>query len=192
MTRPLSMSVNLSCRQFSQPDLVYQVERLLLETGLDSRCLKMEITESAIMEQVESASSALTKLKALGVKLAMDDFGKGYSSLSYLHQFPFDTLKIDRSFIAGSGPTARTRRSCEPSSLWPTSWASTWSPKAWRRPARLLQLRDLGCQFGQGYFFSRPLTAGAATAILAAPPNWREWSNFEAPELAGAAAGMHS
>ena len=103
-TPPLSMSVNLSCRQFSQPDLVYQVERLLLETGLDPRCFKMEITESAIMEQVESASSALMKLKALGVKLALDDFGKGYSSLSYLHQFPFDTLKIDRSFVSRIGP----------------------------------------------------------------------------------------
>ena len=95
--------MNLSCRQFLQPDLVYQVERALLDTELDPRCLKMEITESAIMEQVESASSALSKLKSLGIKLAMDDFGKGYSSLSYLHQFPFDTLKIDRSFIAGIG-----------------------------------------------------------------------------------------
>ena len=103
MNPPLSISVNLSCRQFLQPDLVYQVERALLETGLDPRCLNMEITESAIMEQVESATSALSKLKSLGIKLAMDDFGKGYSSLSYLHQFPFDTLKIDRSFIAGIG-----------------------------------------------------------------------------------------
>ena len=99
------MSVNLSCRQFSQPDLVYQVERAACWTrGSIPGCLKMEITESAIMEQVESASSALSKLKSLGVKLAMDDFGKGYSSLSYLHQFPFDTLKIDRSFISCIGP----------------------------------------------------------------------------------------
>ena len=103
MNPPLSISVNLSCRQFLQPDLVDQVQRALLETGLDPRCLKMEITESAIMEQLESASSALSKLKSLGIKLAMDDFGKGYSSLSYLHQFPFDTLKIDRSFIACIG-----------------------------------------------------------------------------------------
>ena len=74
MNPPLSISVNLSCRQFCQPDLVYQVERVLLETGLDPRCLNMEITESAIMEQVESASSALSKLKSLGIKLVHGRF----------------------------------------------------------------------------------------------------------------------
>ena len=100
MPIPLSMSVNMSCRQFSQADLVYQIERALLDTGLDARCLKMEITESAIMEHVETASAVLVKLKELGLKLALDDFGTGYSSLSYLHQFPFDTLKLDRSFTA--------------------------------------------------------------------------------------------
>ena len=104
------MSVNLSCRQFFQPDLVYQIERILLETGLDARCLRLEITESAIMEHVETALAALARLKALGVRLAIDDFGKGYSSLSYLHQFPFDMLKIDRSFISTDRPQWREHR----------------------------------------------------------------------------------
>ena len=169
------MSVNLSCRQFSQPDLVYQIERLLLETGLDPRCLKMEITESAIMEQVESASSALMKLKALGVKLVMDDFGKGYSSLSYLHQFPFDTLKIDRSFVSRIGPAARTRRSCGPSSHWPGSWGSTWSPKASRRPASWSSSETWGASSARAISSRRPLTAEAATAASRSTPPWLAW-----------------
>ncbi|MFI5454725.1 MAG: putative bifunctional diguanylate cyclase/phosphodiesterase [Isosphaerales bacterium] len=171
---PLAISVNLSCRQFFQPDLVYQVERALLETGLDPRCLKMEITESTIMEQVESASSALARLKSLGVKLALDDFGKGYSSLSYLHQLPCDTLKIDRSFIARIGPGGENTEIVRTIISLAKGLGLDVVAEGVETASQLVQLKDLGCHFGQGYFFSRPLTDEAAGALLMDPPRWLE------------------
>ena len=169
---PLSMNVNLSCRQFLQPDLVYQVERVLLDTRLDPRCLKMEITESAIMEHVESASSALANLKKLGIKLAMDDFGKGYSSLSYLHQFPVDTLKIDRSFIASIGDAGENTAIVRTILSLARSLRLDVVAEGVETASQLSQLKDLGCQFGQGYFFSKPLSAEEASELLADPPDW--------------------
>jgi diguanylate cyclase (GGDEF)-like protein len=183
MNPPLSISVNLSCRQFLQPDLVYQVQRALLDTRLDPRCLKMEITESAIMEQVESASSALSKLKTLGIKLAMDDFGKGYSSLSYLHQFPFDTLKIDRSFIACIGPSGENTEIVRTIVSLARGLGLDVVAEGVETENQLFQLKDLGCQFGQGYFFSRPLSAEAAGALLRDPPRWFESSNQDVPAI---------
>ena len=183
MSPPLSISVNLSCRQFLQPDLVYQVERALLETGLDPRCLNMEITESAIMEQVESAASSLAKLKSLGIKLSMDDFGKGYSSLSYLHQFPFDTLKIDRSFIAGIGKSGENTEIVRTIIALANGLGLDVVAEGVETKSQLFQLKDLGCHFGQGYFFSRPLSAEAAGALLRDPPRWFESSNQDVPAI---------
>jgi diguanylate cyclase (GGDEF)-like protein/PAS domain S-box-containing protein len=178
---PLSISVNLSCRQFLQPDLVYQVERALLETGLDPRCLNMEITESAIMEQVESASSALSRLKSLGIKLSMDDFGKGYSSLSYLHQFPFDALKIDRSFITCIGDAGEHTEIVRTIIALAKSLGLDVVAEGVETEGQMSQLRNLGCQFGQGYFFSRPLSAEAVTALLTDQPRWLEPSARDVP-----------
>ena len=103
----------------------------------------------------------------------MDDFGKGYSSLSYLHQFPFDTLKIDRSFIARigvGGENAEIVRTIVSLGTKVSAWTS--SPRAWRRWSQLTLLQGLGCHFGQGFFFSRPLSAEAVAATLAEPPQW--------------------
>lgn len=97
---PLTMSVNLSARQFKELDLLEKIQTILLETGIDPSTLKLEITESVIMENAETAISVLTQLKKLGIKIYIDDFGTGYSSLSYLHRFPIDALKIDQSFIS--------------------------------------------------------------------------------------------
>ncbi len=172
MSPPLSISVNLSCRQFLQPDLVYQIERVLLETGLDPNCLKMEITESAIMEHVESASTALTKIKQLGVKLAMDDFGKGYSSLSYLHEFPFDTLKIDRSFISRIGVGGENTEIVRTIVSLANGLGLDVVGEGVETESQSAQLRKLGCQYGQGYLFSRPLRAEAAGELLTKSPWW--------------------
>jgi diguanylate cyclase (GGDEF)-like protein/PAS domain S-box-containing protein len=181
MPAPLSMSVNMSCRQFSQSDLVYQVERILLATGLDARCLKMEITESAIMEHVETAGSVLAKLKALGVKLALDDFGKGYSSLSYLHQLPLDTLKLDRSFVARIGPNGENTEIVRTIVSLANILGLDVVAEGVEKAHQWVQLRDLGCQFGQGYFFSPPLSSGAATTMLTEPPDWLEQLNHDEP-----------
>lgn len=91
----------MSGKQFSQPDLIEQLEQILQETGLDGRSLKLEITESVLMENAESAATMLVQLQALGIRFYMVDFGTGYSSLSYLHRFPINTLKIARSLING-------------------------------------------------------------------------------------------
>ena len=96
----MNVSVNLSGKQFSQPDLVEQIACILQETGLSACSLKLELTESIVMEDVESAITMLAQMKALNVQLSIDDFGTGYSSLSYLYRFPTDTLKIDRSFVS--------------------------------------------------------------------------------------------
>ncbi|HRY16064.1 MAG TPA: EAL domain-containing protein, partial [Candidatus Competibacteraceae bacterium] len=96
---PLLLAVNLSARQFQQPDLIDRVRAVLLDTGLPSTCLELEITESTLMEQGQQAVSTLAALKELGIRLAIDDFGTGYSSLAYLKRFPIDKLKIDQSFV---------------------------------------------------------------------------------------------
>ena len=100
---PLTISVNLSAKQFLQANLTEQIEAILRETGLAASGLKLEITESTIIENVESVSARLLRLKDIGVQLAIDDFGTGYSSLSYLHRLPIDSLKIDKSFIHAMG-----------------------------------------------------------------------------------------
>ncbi len=108
--KSLSVAVNLSAKQFAQPDLVNQVKEILQETGLDAQYLKLEITETVVMENAEVARNMLSQLCALGVQLSIDDFGTGYSSLSYLHRFPVKTLKIDRSFI---GRMSANGENCE-------------------------------------------------------------------------------
>ena len=95
------MSVNLSARQFVQPDLVDQVDAILSETGMDPTTLELEITESVVMDQSEVGIRTLSRLRDMGVRLVLDDFGTGYSSLSYLRHLPLDTIKIDRTFVAG-------------------------------------------------------------------------------------------
>jgi EAL domain-containing protein (putative c-di-GMP-specific phosphodiesterase class I) len=173
MNPPLTISVNLSCRQFLQPDLVLQVERALLETGLDPACLKMEITESAIMEHVESAASTLKKLKTLGVKLAMDDFGTGYSSLSYLHEFPFDTLKIDRSFISRIGVRGENTEIVRTIVSLANGLGLDVVAEGIESEIQFLQLRNItGCHYGQGYLFSHPLDGAAAGELLTQSPSW--------------------
>jgi len=96
---PLSMAVNLTARQFADERLLADVTAILADTGMDARLLELEITESILMRDVEKAMRVLTALKGMGIRIAIDDFGIGYSSLSKLRQFPVDTIKIDRSFI---------------------------------------------------------------------------------------------
>ncbi len=177
MSPPLTISVNLSCRQFFQSDLVYQIERILLETGLDARCLRLEITESSIMEQVETALAALSRLKSLGIRLAIDDFGKGYSSLSYLHQFPCNVLKIDRSFISRMGPNGENTEIARTIVALAQGLGLEVVAEGIETDYQLAHLRNLGCQYGQGYLFSRPLTGEAAGELLS-----RTWGWFD-PEF---------
>lgn len=163
---PLMVSVNLSCKQFLQPDLAEQIDAVLGESGLDPRCLKLEITESYVMENSEMAVTILNRLRSLGIEISLDDFGTGYSSLSYLHSLPVDYLKIDRSFVS------RMTDGKENSEIVFTIIKLAQNLKMQviaegiETAEQLAHLKNLHCEFGQGYFFSKPLDAKAAEKFI--------------------------
>jgi EAL domain-containing protein (putative c-di-GMP-specific phosphodiesterase class I) len=151
--RPLSMSVNLSPRQLAEPALPNEVARVLHDTGIQPSALWLEITESTLMRDTESAVSALGALRALGLHLAVDDFGSGYSSLAYLARLPVETLKIDRAFTEGVG--ARTDSTAIVDAIVSLARALHLSTVAEgiENAEQLRQLRGMGCEVGQGYLF---------------------------------------
>lgn len=162
----LSISVNLSARLFTQSDLIVKVDEILAETQIDPRHLKLEITESAMMNHPQVAREMMQQLRDRQIQLCIDDFGTGYSSLSYLHHFPVDTLKIDRSFIS------RLSSSPNQIGLVPTiiKIAQTMNLSAIAEgietSEQLTQLKQLNCDLGQGYLFSKPLDSQKATELL--------------------------
>jgi EAL domain-containing protein (putative c-di-GMP-specific phosphodiesterase class I) len=153
------MSVNLSVIQFSQPDLIGRIDQVLRQSQLSSRCLTLEITESAIIDNAERVERLFSQLKQRSIRLSIDDFGTGYSSLSYLHRFPVDSLKIDRSFI-GQIDCDRKQAGIVAAIL---SLAQHLDmqvvAEGIEHNGQAQCLRQLGCQFGQGYLFSKPLQA---------------------------------
>ncbi len=160
------VSVNLSAKQFTQPDLLGQIKRTLHETGLDPRCLKLEITESIVMENAETASTMLMHLRELGVHLSIDDFGTGYSSLSYLHRFPVNTLKIDRSFISRMGAGDENTEIVRTIITLASNLGMKVIAEGVETQAQLAQLKKMGCDYGQGYLFSRPMSAEVASLLI--------------------------
>ncbi|MBD3883882.1 EAL domain-containing protein [Phormidium tenue FACHB-886] len=164
----LSISVNVSSKQFAQPRLVEQVEQILQETGLNPRSLKLELTESAIVENTESATQIFSQLKALGIQLHIDDFGTGYSSLSYLHQFPIDAMKIDRSFISSMGDDDEKLEIARAISMLAHNLEMDVVAEGIETAAQLQLVEALRCPYGQGYFFSMPLDSQATEALIAA------------------------
>jgi EAL domain-containing protein (putative c-di-GMP-specific phosphodiesterase class I) len=163
---PLMMSVNLSARQFVQPDLVDQVDAILTETGLDPSTLEMEITESVVMDQSEVGIRTLHRLRAMGVRLVLDDFGTGYSSLAYLKHLPLDTIKIDRTFVAGLDGEA-DRSIVEAVIALAHGLRITVVAEGIETEAQFEILRAMGCDVGQGYLFARPLPETEAARLLA-------------------------
>ena len=172
--RSLFMSVNLSGKQVAQPKLVNEIREILEETHVDARHLKLEITESAVMENAETAVQLLKRLKALGVQLSIDDFGTGYSSLGYLHRFPVDTLKIDRSFIGRIGEAAENIEIVRTVVSLADSMGMDVVAEGVETLSQLVQLRKLKCQYGQGYLFSRPVDADSVSAWISRKPHWQE------------------
>jgi EAL domain-containing protein (putative c-di-GMP-specific phosphodiesterase class I) len=164
--RPLRVSVNLGSREFAQPDLVGQIRPALEGAGLRAEDLRLEITEGVVMGDAAAAAALLGGLKAVGVGLDIDDFGTGYSSLSYLHEFDIDVLKIDRSFIRrmcadeGDLEIVRTIVSLA------HSLKLEVTAEGVETAEQLLRLRQLGCEYGQGYYFSRPVDAAAAGTLI--------------------------
>ena len=166
LSRPLSMNVNLSAKQFACEDIVKQIDNVIKETHLDSGCLNLEITESLLMEDPDSAISILRQIKALGTGLSMDDFGTGYSSLSYLHQLPVDHLKIDRSFVNRLPHDSDGSKIIETIMVLAQKLKLATVAEGIETSEQLSYLRDMGCQYGQGYLFSKPLSCEAAEQFI--------------------------
>ena len=167
---PLTVAVNLSARQLN-PELLGQVRSALVESGLDPNLLRLEITESVLMEHAGPAASLIAQLTAQHVHLLLDDFGTGYSSLSYLHDFRFDTLKIDRSFVTRLGVGKQAEIVHTIVSLARTLGMEVVAEGV-ETQAQALQLRHLGVEFAQGFFFSRPIDAEAFERLLEAKNPW--------------------
>ena len=163
----LFMSDNISSNQYTQPDLIEQVRSIIAQTRLSTRNLKLEITESAVMENIETATEMLRQLRALGVQLSIDDFGTGYSSLSYLHRFPIDTLKIDRSFVTRMSENNENMEIVRTIVMLAQNLGMDVVAEGVETNEQLALLRKLGCENGQGYFFSKPVHTDGAEKIIA-------------------------
>ncbi len=162
----LTISVNISCKQFLQFDLAEQIAETLETTGLDPRCLKIEITESHIMENSDEAIIILNRLCSLGVELSLDDFGTGYSSLSYLHRLPVHYLKVDRSFVSRMYGKDENSEIVDTIIKLAQSLKMQVIAEGIETAEQLFRLRELQCEFGQGYYFSKPLEAKKAEELI--------------------------
>jgi diguanylate cyclase (GGDEF)-like protein/PAS domain S-box-containing protein len=164
--RELSISVNLSAKQLMHPSLTSQVENILAETGLHPSQLKLEVTESTVMEHSDRSLKVLEDLDKLGVALSTDDFGTGYSSLSYLQKFPFERLKIDRSFVKVMDDDAKSGAIVKTILMLGENLGIEVVAEGIETAAQLDKLRQLGCRAGQGYLFSRPVDCESIEQFL--------------------------
>lgn len=163
---PLKLSVNLSNKQFFQADLFDQVAEALSTSRLDPSCLGLEITEGVIIRHADSAASRFSRLKSMGVQLYLDDFGKGYSSLNYLHRFPMDILKIDRSFVARIEEAAGNLAIIKAIVTLAHQLGMEVVAEGIQTAQQRTTLQALGCEYGQGYFISEPVPADTAESLL--------------------------
>ena len=177
---PLTISVNLSTKQFMQPDLVGQIARVLQDTGLDPATLQLEITESVLIDESQFTEDMLLKLKAMKIGLKIDDFGTGYSSLNYLRRLPFDTLKIDRSFLTGMAVSRESLAIVRTIISLAHNLGMAVVAEGVETIEQLTQLRSLGCYYGQGYYFSTPVNSKAAAVLLMSPDRVKSYEGIEA------------
>lgn len=170
--KDMIMSVNISGKHLSNDDLIDDVEHSLSISGIDPSTLKLEITESAAMENAEHSISTLNRLKAIGVQLSIDDFGTGYSSLSYLHRLPFDTLKIDRSFVYSVGERGENSEILQTIISLAKNLRMKVIAEGIETETQLALLQNLGCDYGQGYLLARPQNKDTAERSLYERTGW--------------------
>lgn len=163
----MTVSVNVSGKQFRQTDLIDQIKRTLTDTSLEASCLKLEITETAIMDDPKAAADMLGELRDAGISLQIDDFGTGYSSLGYLHKFPMSALKIDRSFVNLIGPAGENAEISSTIVAMAHNLGMQVIAEGIETPNHLRFLKEMKCDYGQGYFFHRPLEESAAEKLIA-------------------------
>ncbi len=169
---PLTLSVNVSSRQLRQPDFVQQVERALALSGLAGEQLALELTETALIENADGAATMLQELRDRGVRIHLDDFGAGYSSLSYLHRFPIDQLKIDRSFVMRMGGDGQDPEFVSTMLALADSLGMATVAEGIETDLQRQLLCDMGARYGQGYFFARPLTPEDAENLVRSRKKW--------------------
>lgn len=169
---PLQISVNVSGRQFSNPNLIEQIRNALTETGSDPTCLKLEITESSIMENSDAATEMLQQAQDLGISKSLDDFGTGYSSLSYLHRLPIDTLKIDRSFVSPIGFPGENLEIVRTIINLAHNLGKDVVAEGIETEQQWTELRTMGCEYGQGFYFSRAVDGEAASRLIRESHHW--------------------
>jgi diguanylate cyclase (GGDEF)-like protein/PAS domain S-box-containing protein len=164
---PLTISVNISSKQFSHPHLIEQIRQILQDTGLEGSSLKLEITETVLMENSDSATAMLLQLRQMGIQLHIDDFGIGYSSLSYLHRFPSSALKIDRSFVSNIGANGENLEIVQAIISLAHSLNIDVIAEGLETMEQLRQLQIKQCQHAQGYIFSQPLDSKSVDTLIA-------------------------
>jgi diguanylate cyclase (GGDEF)-like protein len=169
---PLTISVNVSGRRLGQKELIGDVTTTLRDTGISTRSLRLEITEGEMMERPEEVLAILTELKRMDITLLVDDFGTGYSSLSYLHSFPIDIVKIDQSFVRRMLDSPKDEEIVRAVINLSATLGLRVIAEGIETAEHLARLRDLGCDYGQGYFFSKPVDAAAIETLLAAGTVW--------------------
>jgi len=170
---PVAVSVNLSARQLLRAELLEQVRSALQQSGLEAHRLRLEVTESIIMENAGPASLLLAQIKALGVHLLLDDFGTGYSSLSYLHNFRFDTLKLDRSFVARIDTSSKHAEIVRTIVSLARALGMEVVAEGVETAAQVAQLQVLHCDYAQGYYFARPMDAAQLADLLESHRGWQ-------------------
>ncbi len=164
---PLSISVNITAKQFALPDLAAQIGEILQQTDTDPRTVDLEITENIAMADADRSAVVLAELKGLGVQLSIDDFGTGYSSLCRLQRFPVDTLKIDRTFVAGMERDIETHEIVRIIIMLAHSLGLKVVAEGIERQEQMAMLKNLGCELGQGYLFSKPVDSVSVEQLLA-------------------------
>jgi EAL domain-containing protein (putative c-di-GMP-specific phosphodiesterase class I) len=160
------MSINLTCQQIREKNLLEKLDRVLATTGIDGSTIRLEITESSMMDQGEETIAKLEELCARNIQLSIDDFGQGYSSLSYLHRFPINTLKIDRTFVEQMSLGRQNFEIIRTIIILAHALNMNVVAEGVETHEQMSMLKQLGCEYGQGYFFSRPIIAAAAEQMI--------------------------
>jgi diguanylate cyclase (GGDEF)-like protein/PAS domain S-box-containing protein len=168
----LNVNVNICPKHYSSPDLVRVLKEVLETSGMDARSLRLEITESTLMESTETISETLAQIENMNIQVHMDDFGTGYSSLSYLHRFPIYTLKIDRSFVAKLGLSEETWKIVQAIVNLARNLGMEVIAEGIENLMQMRMLQSIGCEFGQGYYFAKPMDVRSVDSLLSMPLPW--------------------
>lgn len=168
----LKMSVNLASQQIREPKLLAQIDQILAQSGLDGSYLRLEITESMLLNHTAATIDMLSQIRARKIQLSIDDFGKGYSSLSYLHRFPINTLKIDSSFVGRMNSDTENFEIVSTINTLAHNLGMNVVAEGVETAQQYAQLKALGCEFGQGYFFSKPIDSQKAEALILTDLQW--------------------